>query len=301
MPTARHSSAAAAFDGKIYVMGGTGAPPNGDGSSAIVEVYDPATDSWTRLGGMPVAVHGIEAAAWDDKVYAFGGRWEDEALEYSPATDSWRWLSPEGGVWFSHPRVARIADRIYVMGGFGPPMEASGKLYVYDPVGNRLTRLPDVPTHRRYCGLAASSNALYAAGGFLSDQESTAAMESFVITNPLAKTDENNSVTISGVLTDPSCLDVHQVLMSWGDGTEDTVIHLAVGERSFEASHRYLDDAPNDTAPDKYTITATATDDDRGRASPASMTINRAARGRDGGDAKVNGSPRGSHGERRLQ
>jgi hypothetical protein len=75
---------------------------------------------------------------------------------------------------------------------------------------------------------------------------------------------ENDVATLSGTFTDPGTLDAHTVLIDWGDGTVQT-LSLAVGERMFESSHRYLDDGPSGTAEDPYTIGVTVTDDDTGQ------------------------------------
>ena len=44
MSATRIGAAAAAFDGKLYVMGGT----SGDNPLASVEVFDPLTDCWSE-------------------------------------------------------------------------------------------------------------------------------------------------------------------------------------------------------------------------------------------------------------
>ena len=49
--------------------------------------------------------------------------------------------------------------------------------------------------------------------------------------------------------------------IDWGDGSTDSLA-LAVGERAFSVSHRYLDDNPTGTPSDAYTIGVTVSDDD---------------------------------------
>src|SRR5947199_178421 len=48
MPTARGALGAAGLDGKLYAVGG-----EANGNVPANEVYDPATDSWTRLAALP--------------------------------------------------------------------------------------------------------------------------------------------------------------------------------------------------------------------------------------------------------
>ena len=53
-----------------------------------------------------------------------------------------------------------------------------------------------------------------------------------------------------GTFADPGTLDVHTVTINWGDGSSHTVLNLAVGARTYSASHQYLDDNPTGTASD---------------------------------------------------
>jgi hypothetical protein len=74
--------------------------------------------------------------------------------------------------------------------------------------------------------------------------------------------DENGTVTLSGQFLDPGFYASHTFAVKWGDGTSDPPARLVLGERSFTATHRYLDDNPTGTPGDPYTITATVTDND---------------------------------------
>jgi hypothetical protein len=61
MPTPRSEVAVAAVGGKIYVIGGF----EGDGSTSdAVEVYDPATDTWTQAPSLPEPRHHTAASAF---------------------------------------------------------------------------------------------------------------------------------------------------------------------------------------------------------------------------------------------
>ncbi len=52
MPTARGFVSGCVLDGKLYVIGGF---PSHYSVTAAVEMYDPATDAWTRRADMPAA------------------------------------------------------------------------------------------------------------------------------------------------------------------------------------------------------------------------------------------------------
>jgi len=69
MPTERHQLAAAAIDGKLYVVGGWSWS-----LKTALEVYDPATDTWSTKANMPTSREGLAAAAIDGKLYVVGGK-----------------------------------------------------------------------------------------------------------------------------------------------------------------------------------------------------------------------------------
>ncbi|EMI17620.1 cadherin-related protein [Rhodopirellula maiorica SM1] len=73
---------------------------------------------------------------------------------------------------------------------------------------------------------------------------------------------ENGLVTLTSTFDDPGIADSHSVVIDWGDGSPTTPIQLDDGERSFTASHRYLDDAPSNTPSDDYAVIVRVTDDD---------------------------------------
>lgn len=99
MPTARALFGAAVYQNKIYCIGGYHSDIEDSTSgydmkshpyidTAVNEVYDPATDSWSTKASMPVAVHGVQANTVGDEIYvtAVGS---NATYVYNPATDSW--------------------------------------------------------------------------------------------------------------------------------------------------------------------------------------------------------------------
>ena len=70
LPVPRTEVAAAPFRGDIAVVGGYLA----DGTSTDdVDLYDPASDSWSRLPDLPVGVNHAAAASAGGKLYVVGG------------------------------------------------------------------------------------------------------------------------------------------------------------------------------------------------------------------------------------
>ena len=123
IPTARYGASAVAVDGKAYVISGEiTTSSNQSRPTGAVEVYDPATDSWTRKPDMPLVQEASEAAvAVNGNIYLFGG-WSETNVcltivqAYDPATG--RWISKtEMSRRRGYATASVVNDRVYVMGG----------------------------------------------------------------------------------------------------------------------------------------------------------------------------------------
>ena len=95
MPRPRGAGGVAAHDGKIYYAGGLS-----DGGRPWFDVYDPSSDSWSRLPDMPRARDHFHAVVADGKLYAIGGRDSELGRElaatdvYDFATGTWSSAAP---------------------------------------------------------------------------------------------------------------------------------------------------------------------------------------------------------------
>ncbi|MCO6453801.1 MAG: PKD domain-containing protein [Pirellulaceae bacterium] len=83
---------------------------------------------------------------------------------------------------------------------------------------------------------------------------------------------ENSELTVTGRYSDPSPVDTHQVLVSWGDGTSSLAAVDPVA-RTFTATHFYADDRPSETPVDEYVLSVQLTDDDGAVNPPTSRTL----------------------------
>ena len=132
LPTARNSAAGAVLHNMLYVIGGRTV---GDGNTAACAIYEPASNRWQKIAPLPAPVHqtaprgqgGLAAAAWNGKIYAFGGEWFGggsgvyaDAWEYDPREDKWRAVAA-----MPRPRhglgAVALSDGIYVCGGASGP------------------------------------------------------------------------------------------------------------------------------------------------------------------------------------
>lgn len=73
MPTARSGHGWATWQNRIYVVGGEGRDYHVEGVYRDVEVFDPAANEWDKLPPLPSARHGVNVAAFNNRLYVVGG------------------------------------------------------------------------------------------------------------------------------------------------------------------------------------------------------------------------------------
>jgi len=168
MPTERSGLAAAEIGEKLYVVGGAHWRDTGLRYLSTLEVYDPATDTWTTKRSMPTGRERLAAAEIGGKLYVVGGSngmaYCLSTLEvYDPATDTWTTKCPM-------PRgrdalaAAEIGGKLYVVGGWSGNGYLS-TLEVYDPATDTWTTKRSMPTGREWLAAAEIGGKLYVVGG----------------------------------------------------------------------------------------------------------------------------------------
>lgn len=177
-PTAREYAASAVVDGKLYVVGGqitdSGSTPGP--ATAILEVFDPATNTWSSAPPMPTARMGLTLTAYNGKLYAIGGRTDGYSTSavntveiYNPATNLWTSGSGLGFAPRYHAAAATIntsfGDLIVIAGG---EFETSVLDVVqgYNPLTNAWVNLAALSTPRGRLAMVQANNRLYAVGGY---------------------------------------------------------------------------------------------------------------------------------------
>ncbi len=127
MPTPCNHFGCEALNGKVYAIGGrlSGAFIIGfPGNTALVQVYDPATDSWATKAPMPTPRSGLNTAQLNGIIYAAGGEVQDQ--QYLAAFKAFEAYDPESDTWWQLPSMllprhecimAAVGNQIHVAGG----------------------------------------------------------------------------------------------------------------------------------------------------------------------------------------
>ena len=172
MPTARTATAVAASGGLVYVMGGgllgtTMIPPP---VTAIVEIYDPATDSWSTGNSMPTARKYAAVAELNGVIYVIGG----DSLPLFPGLSIVEAYDTVTGTWttkaslpYSITEAAAVAfnGQICVFGGENGGSSLS-RTECYDPTADSWSPQADMSTPRYGLGAGVIGGYAYAMGGY---------------------------------------------------------------------------------------------------------------------------------------
>jgi len=160
-------------DNRFYIAGGQSAEQTPVISNALAR-YDPATNAWTDMAGMPAAISQGTVGAWNGKIYVAGGFLGGTAVTnalriYDIATNTWTSGAnvPTPGAGIEAAAGAVVNGKFYVMGGddFNAALNVT---YIYDIATNTWStgaNLPDLRTNTY--ATAASNGMIYLYGGLL--------------------------------------------------------------------------------------------------------------------------------------
>ena len=169
-PGARNECGFAAVNGKLYLLGG-------DGPVMQVDIFDPATATWSKGAAAPAIMHHFQAVSLGDKVYvldAFSDRNYPNQIplantySYDTKTDTWQPLAglPEGRR-RAGAGAAEYKGKLYLVCGIqhGHTSGTTNMFDVYNPATNTWAALPDAPHIRDHCMAVIVKDKLYAVGG----------------------------------------------------------------------------------------------------------------------------------------
>ena len=159
-----NAPAAAVLDGRLYVTGGFSGTTNLPVTD--VDVYDPATRTWSSAAPLPEPRGGHAAVVLDGKIHLLGGGNSVSTIAdhsvYDPATSSWSEAAPlprpEGS-----PAAVVFGGMLYAIGGRSG-FDDYGDVDVYDAAKDRWREGPRIPP-RGTAGAAVYRGAVYLFGG----------------------------------------------------------------------------------------------------------------------------------------
>lgn len=121
MPSQRNHVGAGVIDGKFYVVAGRLGAGFTSEQTAVLEVYDPVTNTWTTREPIPTARSGMNAMVAYGCLHTFGGESAAGIFAaheaYSPLSDSWQNLEPLPIAVHGVTGAALIDDWIHLPGG----------------------------------------------------------------------------------------------------------------------------------------------------------------------------------------
>jgi N-acetylneuraminic acid mutarotase len=142
----------AALNGRFYVFGAWG----GSSNIKFAEEFDPASGAWTSKALMPTQRVGATAAAYDGKVYLFGGSNTAVVETFDPATNSWQAVTQMPRA-LAAPGIAVVGARAYVFGGADlASQQAVTDVSIYDLASNTWSSGGTLPV-ARYFGYAGAA------------------------------------------------------------------------------------------------------------------------------------------------
>ncbi len=169
-PFARVEAPSVAVNGKLYLFGGFTSELK---ASPEVDIYDPATDVWTRLKDMPTGVTHLNPEIDGNTIWFAGGfkgkhpgPASDEVWKYDVAMDTWS-PGPSLPDRRGAGALAVVGRQLHYFGGYLPDRNSnSADHWVLSlEAGGTWRREADLPDPRGHVSSAVLNGRIYALGG----------------------------------------------------------------------------------------------------------------------------------------
>jgi N-acetylneuraminic acid mutarotase len=168
MSVAREKPVSAFVDDKLYVVGGwddNGVP------STVLEIYNPATNTWSLGQSAPAAFAASAVAVLGGRIYVVGGCDFDicgftDVWVYDPGSDSWSAAAdyPTATSWAA---CGALAGQVYCTGGATDASELTDG-FAYNPTANAWSPIADLPIDLWGMGYTAANGLLLVSSGITS-------------------------------------------------------------------------------------------------------------------------------------
>lgn len=180
LPTASQEMPHAVINGQVYLPGGlldTG------GATTKVDVFDPATNTWTQLAPLPFPMHHLGAVVVRGTLYIIGGYQGNtfsptsRVLAYEPVAEQWITRAPMPQAQGAHVAVA-FGDQIFVFGGVAGGVVQSST-FRYDTGANIWTEQAPMSLRREHLAAAVVDSLIYVVGGRTATGANTDIIEAY--------------------------------------------------------------------------------------------------------------------------
>lgn len=165
LPTPRWGLAVTNYENQIYAIGGE----TQQGTSNVVEKYDPQTNTWLELKDKPTPVSDINSVTVGGLIYTPGGKLAsglstDVTEIYDPSTDEWSRGQPLP-IPLSAYGLTTYEGRMYLFGGWDGS-KVVNNAFVFDFRDDTWTELAPMPTARSFAGAVVVGGKIYVIGGY---------------------------------------------------------------------------------------------------------------------------------------
>ena len=159
----------AVIGGLVFIPGGKSL----DGKiMKTLQVYDPHIDQWDELAPLPYNLCGYAIAAYEGKLYLFGG-WDgkkavDTVLEYNPVSNKWM-VKTSMPTARAYAGAAIAGGKVFVIGGFDGKKGLTANEVYYPDIdyegNNPWQKKAPLPEARYGMGIASMADIIYIIGG----------------------------------------------------------------------------------------------------------------------------------------
>lgn len=163
----RQDAGAMGINGKIYLIAGRIYSSQKD--VRTLEVYDPATKTWSKLDSMTYYRNGPSCAALNSKIYGISGSGKTQGYTakcevYDVTTNTWSGIR-DYPLKLNHHSVVASGNNIYVAGGHDVLGLVKTACYMYNPNTNTWTSKANMPSKRYGAASAEKDGTIYLFGG----------------------------------------------------------------------------------------------------------------------------------------
>jgi N-acetylneuraminic acid mutarotase len=168
MPTPRYMFTSEAVGDKVYVVGGIGPAPAPAGADdwnykTNVDIFDPRA-GWSSGAPTPEPLGGAASCALGERIFVFGGEFNNLTSIYDVTADSWTEAAPPPLARNGHS-CRRVGSAFYLFGGRDVASVTLDVVEKYDPATGSWQTLEPMPTARLWFGAAALGSHIYTFGG----------------------------------------------------------------------------------------------------------------------------------------